>query len=85
MKRILIVAFAILIILICMGIILKPLDQRVSLNNFGNAQQTPTETPTPTPTPNPSPSPSPTGTPTPVPEPEPRVTPTPFSYRSPKS
>jgi hypothetical protein len=83
MKRIFIVAFAILIILICMGIALKPFDAKVPINNFGNAQQTPTETPTPTPTP--SPSPSPTGTPTPVPEPEPSVTPTPFSYTSSKS
>jgi hypothetical protein len=78
MKRILTVVFAILIVLICMGIVLKPRDQRVPLNNFGNAQQTPSETPTPTPSP--SPSPSPTGAPTPVPEPEPRVTPTPARF-----
>ena len=79
MKRILIVAFAILVILICMGLALKP-DTRVSSNNFGSAQQTPTEMPTATPTP--SPGPSPTGTPTPVLEPEPTVTPTPVSYTS---
>lgn len=74
MKRILTVVFAILLILICMGIVLKPFDAKVPINKFGNAQQTPTETPTPTPTPSPSPSPSATSTP--VPEPEPVPTPT---------
>jgi hypothetical protein len=72
MKRILIVAFAISIILICMGIASKPFDPKVPLNSGYNMQETPTATPTPTP----SPSPSPSATPTPVPEPEPVPTPT---------
>ncbi|HEU5236414.1 MAG TPA: hypothetical protein VFU37_04690 [Pyrinomonadaceae bacterium] len=78
MKRILTVIFAILIILICMGIASKRFGPRVRLNSGYNAQ----ETPTPTLTPTPSPSPSPSATPTPVPEPEPvpSPTPTPFNY-----
>jgi len=73
MKRILIVIFAILIILICMGIASKPFERPVRLNNRPTAQETPTATPTP------SPSPSPSPTATPVPEPTPTVTP--LNYR----
>ena len=79
MKRILIVVFAILIILICMGIGSKPFDPKVSLNNDYNAQETPTATPTPTPSP--SPSPSATSTPVPEPEPVPTATVTPSNYK----
>jgi len=79
MKRFLIVVFAILIILICMGIASKPFVQNRSLNaghKAGYAGYNAQETPTPTPTPTPSPSPSPSATSTPVPEPEPVPTPT---------
>jgi hypothetical protein len=72
MKRFLIVVFAILIILICMGIAIKPFDLKAPLNSGYKMQETPTATPTPTP----SPSPSPSATSTPVPEPEPVPTPT---------
>jgi hypothetical protein len=79
MKRILIVVFAILIILICMGIASKPFDPKGPLNSGYHAQETPAATPMPTP----SPGPSPSATSTPVPEPEPVPTPTvtPSNYR----
>lgn len=37
MKRILIVVFAILIILICMGMVLKPLDRKLALTVLARA------------------------------------------------
>ena len=79
MKRILILVFAILIILICMGIVSKPSDPKVPLNSGYKMQETPASTPTPTPSP--SPSPSATSTPVPEPEPVPTSTVTPSDYR----
>jgi hypothetical protein len=72
MKRVLIAVFAILIILICMGLALNRPDPKVPLNGYYKVQETPTATPTPTPLPSPAPS----RTATPVPEPEPVPTPT---------